>query len=55
MDSMIFWLKSSGLIAHHARISNHSIRILRSCCQLERDSQLVAPWSQFGMEVALLK
>ena len=54
MDSMIFVLKSSGLIADRVRITNRDIRILLPCCQLQRNSQPMAEWPQFGMEVASL-
>lgn len=55
MDSMVFGLKSSGLIAHRAKVNKGGIRILRSYCQLQRYSQPLAARAQFGMEVALLK
>ena len=54
MDSMVFELKSSELIAHCVMVSNHDIHILRSCYQLQHHSQPMAELPQFGMEVASL-
>ena len=54
MDSMVFGLKSAGLIAHRLRINNYGLCILHSCCQLQRHSQLMASGAQSGIEVALL-
>lgn len=52
MDSMIFMVRNSGLTAPRARISKRGVCILRSCYQLQRYSQPMAPRAHFGMEVA---